>query len=95
MNPPDSVEVTKIAVQFSKRLLAYCGRENLNKAWVLNATDPDKEVCHSHDFCDANVFMMRAYRAVTGKKPNTTSDDVIAIWNAAWDIAKQNRFYLP
>lgn len=53
-------------------------------------------VCHSHDYCDANMPMASAFEAVMGRPILPEGDDAemaeadCVIWNAAWDYAKRN-----
>lgn len=47
-------------------------------------------VCASHDFCDANMTMAEAFRAIMGREIDHQSDDDSATWSAAWDIAKRD-----
>ena len=46
-------------------------------------------ICHSHDFCDANVLMEIAFRAIVGREPDVGSDADAALWSAAWRHAKK------
>lgn len=84
----------QIALEFSLRLLRYLGREKLAQAVALNHAETVAGICHTHDFCDANVFMARAIRAVTGREPRLQADADIAQWNASWNLAMKNGFYL-
>lgn len=43
-------------------------------------------ICHSHDFLDANVVMAQAFRD-NGLDPDVSNDDVVALWNEAWEVA--------
>lgn len=52
-----------------------------------NAAEVDRNICHSHDFCDANTVMERAFKAVTGKELDLQSEGVVALWNNAWNLA--------
>lgn len=52
-----------------------------------NAAEPDLNICHSHDFLDANVVMADAYKNHTGEEIDLQSDEDIAIWNMAWKLA--------
>jgi hypothetical protein len=58
------------------------------------------QACASHDFCDANMAMWEAWLQVYGHEPTLTTDaetieqeqrkdDEIALWNAAWSMAKK------
>jgi hypothetical protein len=51
-------------------------------------------ICASHDFCDANEAMAMAFLQTMGR--DILPDDAkemaeadMALWNAAWDIAKR------
>jgi len=54
----------------------------------LNATAA-KGVCHSHDYCDANMAMIEAYADLLGAAPDGVdlSDDVQTLFNDAWTWA--------
>jgi hypothetical protein len=55
----------------------------------LNRAETSRSICHSHDFCDANMTMARAFRLLG----EDTSDN--ALWDAAWDAAKEAEFFVP
>jgi hypothetical protein len=48
--------------------------------------------CSSHDFCDANMTMSRAYEIVYGESVDIDDDLTVKRWNEAWDIAAKARF---
>lgn len=58
-----------------------------------NRDEVDAGICHTHDHCDANVYMAQAIEAVLGRDP--AEDDLlndaamIALWNASWDLARK------
>lgn len=54
----------------------------------LNATAAPS-VCHSHDFCDANMAMLEAYADILGIPADDVvlSDSVQSLFNDAWDWA--------
>jgi len=66
---------------------------------MLNAVEQDDLVCHSHDYCDANMAMDRAFRKFGADPlPDIDQDDVSAApsdeacaattrWNEAWEAA--------
>jgi hypothetical protein len=43
----------------------------------------------SHDFCDANMAMDSAWRHLIGTEINADDEEQAALWNAAWEIARQ------
>lgn len=51
------------------------------------------EICASHDFCDANMAMLEAMQA-NGLEPlpdnGPMPDDMAALWNQAFDIARRH-----
>jgi hypothetical protein len=60
-----------------------------------NAARSNDGICHSHDFCDANMTMDMAFREV-GVTPPADLDDrthefeaACVVWNAAWDHARR------
>lgn len=52
-----------------------------------NAVEVNTNICHSHDFCDANVVMEHAWSSVIGFKLDLNCDEHIAIWDKAWSDA--------
>ena len=93
---PAGIEI-KIAREFCKNLREYLKPGELEEAARLNkeeGADVSDQVCHSHDHCDANVFMGEAFETVTGREPSPNSDADCDLWNAAWARAKRAGFKL-
>lgn len=94
-----------LARAFSAELRKEIGDDNLAMANTRN-TVAAPGVCHSHDFCDANMVMDLAWRALFGREvrlpcdveagncTEAESDHDLNRWNAAWDLAKANEFYV-
>lgn len=60
-----------------------------------NRNEEDAGICHSHDFCDANELMMRAYCevfAITEEEFDMT-EEIASNINEAWAIARINEFW--
>lgn len=61
---------------------------------ALNMDEKDPNICHSHDFCDANQVMIDAWEKVAGWPcscdPNAEGE--FAVWTKAWNLAKKNNF---
>ena len=61
-----------------------------------NANEPNTNICHSHDFCDANMVMDEAFTSVFGRSilpdEGEMTEDDLAVFNAAWDIASARGF---
>ena len=46
-----------LAMEFCDELRATLTPEQMEQAAALNAAETHPNVCHSHDFCDANMVM--------------------------------------
>lgn len=62
-----------------------------------NKTETDEGICHSHDYCDANMVMHEAFAETFGRDSldatNGMTDEDIETWNDAWAIAKAADFF--
>ncbi len=87
----------RIATAFASRLKDHLTQYQMAELRRLNLGEKDPGVCHSHDFCDANMVMLEAYAEVMHEgnvDAVSTSDDATQqMWNAAWDTAKSKAFY--
>lgn len=81
-----------LARNFSRRLAYYIGVVGIAKANERNAAEPNPSICHSHDFCDANVAMAEAFEHVRGHEPDVQSESDMRLFSAAWDAAKRAGF---
>ena len=93
---PDPALVQSLAVAFAAQLLADVGAAALADIVAANeadGSDLDGAFCHSHDHVDANMTMYAAYGAVVGSDCRSASPHDTDLWNAAWTLAKQQRFY--
>lgn len=84
--------IRNVATRFVEVLEEWLSPEEMAEVRERNADEDDKLVCHSHDFCDANMAMLEAIEEVC----NVTAADVCgqidadtALWSAAWDLAKR------
>lgn len=82
-----------LARAFSYQLRQEIGLIDLMTVIRLNREEENKNICHSHDFCDANMVMLDA-GVVLGywTEENFDLDDCSAIVNDAWAIAKAANF---
>lgn len=87
--------VEKLARQFLWVVRNALPDESLAEIDRLNAAETNPNVCHSHDFVDANVCMADAWRGVFGSDIDLHDEASTAIWNAAWDVAKKLGFSTP
>lgn len=77
----------------TKRLID--GERRYQEMLQNNKAETDPSICHTHDLCDANVFMASSIEADVGVDPAASEDllndaAMIDLWNAAWDLAKSN-----
>jgi hypothetical protein len=85
----------RIAELFSEKLRAVATDEEWAEMRAANRAEECAQVCHSHDFCDANVTMDEAFEEVTGRSALSFESDsdeeagAFALWNEAWEIAKR------
>lgn len=97
---PKVPEPWELAKEFCRVLNNWLTPEQITAANMLNAEDANKNVCHSHDFCDANEAMRRA--CLNWEDPLTTgvpdTDNALMseawhnCWEAAWTLAKDAGF---
>lgn len=78
----------RLARKFSEILLEWCGPKELKAMNARNLLEKDKSICHSHDFCDANMAMAEAceFFGINWEMNNSPVD-------YAWNLAKKNQFY--
>ncbi|MCK1671087.1 hypothetical protein [Bradyrhizobium sp. 150] len=91
-------QVTAIAEAFAEVLRQWLTREEMEAVRSRNASQSNPGICHSHDFCDANMAMDAAFRGLSIPTCLDLDDDTkeheeaCRLWNDAWDVAK--RLYL-
>lgn len=82
---------TALAQAFSRHL-----RSALTPEQMFNVTQRNEHypwhTCASHDFCDANMVMLDAWKEVFSSHIDLQSEADTLIWNQAWQIAKANEF---
>lgn len=85
----------RVARQFAERVAEQVGPDEVDQIDARNLFEENRSVCHSHDFCDANVFMLESIMDVTGVDAAATSpmpEPVDQLWQAAWDTTKRIGF---
>jgi hypothetical protein len=78
-----SAQTAALAAEFVARLRAELSPAHFAEMQNLNST-ADDGICHSHDYCDANMTMADAFEQVVGREIDLQSDDDRALWSAAW-----------
>ena len=90
MLDPETAPVRKIARAFACLVAEYVGLHTLSIDVFNRTASPG--VCHSHDFCDANVFMQQALLAVTGidaaAELPEMSELTAKLWDYSWRYTK-------
>jgi hypothetical protein len=81
-----------VAAKFCEIIKEWIGTLGVAKVVELNAEDPDKSVCHSHDFCDANQAMIDACEAYGIKFSTEDGSDFDKVCDKAWAVAKKAGF---
>lgn len=94
MRPEFRGEVKRLAEEFSKVLRIWLTPMQMAIVVERNSENTDERVCHSHDFCDANMAMQDAFERVFGREPRMDggSDLDESLWGFAWDVAKDCEF---
>jgi hypothetical protein len=84
----EKMNILKLAIDFVRLLNETLGVEKIAQVNALNATEPNVDVCHSHDFCDPNQVMIdaMALQGADFDAPNNQQADEI---NQAWWLAKK------
>jgi hypothetical protein len=84
--------VDRIAATFTAKLVDELGDTRMETVVQRNLTEESPNVCHSHDFCDANVVMADAFSEETGHDVDFEDGGHIDLWNEAWELARGRRF---
>lgn len=77
----------RIAGEFLRLLRQDIGPDHYAEVCVRNANEANPNVCHSHDFCDANITMADAIEKVLGRAVDLYNDEDDALWSVAWNLA--------
>lgn len=85
--------VAALAADFAHHLYDYLLPHEMAEVVRRNAQETDPGVCHSHDFCDANVAMLDALDDQNIEFDGNDAAQCAAI-NAAWNTAKDAAFDL-
>lgn len=84
---------TELAARFSAIVRAELS-DHLGEIRAKNL-QPDYAgpVCATHDYIDANLLMLDAFRDVTGREAVPQSKADARAWSEAWAIAKGRAFH--
>jgi hypothetical protein len=87
--------VDTLALEFSQGLHAYLTPVQMSEVVERNRNEEDNSVCHSHDFCDANVVLYDVFKkygidVATQRGLSKWAD----LWACAWALARAREFQL-
>lgn len=85
-----TVDKLEMAKSFSKKLVECHRAEQMVDIIISNRHEENEGVCHSHDYCDANMIMAEVF-----DENNLSMEDAknYQLWNEVWDLAKKNEFF--
>lgn len=81
-------KIITIALEFNSLLRELLGPEKYSEVCRINRRETNPGICASHNYCDANVWMARAFKTVLGLQVKPNNEKHAGIWNRAWDMAK-------
>lgn len=82
-----SIDQDKLSERFIELLVKEIGDESFGEVVRRNADRSHASVCHSHDFCDANMVMAVAWHETVGRHFEFDSESQAAHWSRAWALA--------
>jgi len=78
-----------IGAAFARLLRNAMTREQFSMMMNRNYAETEENICHSHDFVDANHYMQLALEA-HGVTLGDITEEQSKFWNAAWNYAAVN-----
>jgi hypothetical protein len=98
---PNPKDVKQLASKFSQVLNEWLTPEEMSEVRQRNDAEPkDSGICHSYDFCDANMAMFEAFEKVLNRKPRIVDEEASEedrewdtnLWSEAWTLAMKSGF---
>lgn len=84
----DQSTAEQLSREFSRIVAEWCGA-NTGEIVLRNIAEKNPNICHSHDFCDANQAMIDACENL-GLDHECGANPIVV---EAWEIAKSMHFY--
>lgn len=82
-----------LALEFSQGLRSCLTAEQMAEVVRLNLAEDSPGICHSHDFCDANMVL---YEVFMQYGMNPVEEDGLDrwgdLWDRSWNLAKAAGF---
>ena len=89
-----AMEVERLAFVFADKLYRDMRPEHWQDMRLDNRNHADDGICASHNFRDSNMDMHAAFLEVASRDPldapDGMADSDVALWNAAWNAAKES-----
>ena len=87
--------VEDLAREFSERLKQTLSAEELNELVLRNRIETTPNICHSHDFCDANMLLHEVFiRHGMDIADEGGRERWGELWDAAWNLSKSREFWV-
>ncbi len=91
-----TVTAETLALEFSTALRAVLSADEMQMVIDRNAAETDSRICHSHDFCDANVVLYEVFLAHEMDPADEGGMERWgSIWDSSWNVAKASGFAVP
>lgn len=87
--------IQSISAAFSRVINQWLSDKAIDKINAKNATEKyQKEgLCASHEYCDPNEAMYEAFEEAMDRQPDIVNSETDkALWDAAWQLSKDNNF---
>lgn len=81
-----------IANEFSRLLQLHLTDIQMAEVIKKNRTIEYANCCATHDYLDANMIMAEAFKNIIHAEPDMQNNKDNALWNSAWDLAKNYDF---
>jgi hypothetical protein len=81
--------IERVAARFVELAKDKLMPHELDEVIELNFWEEDPNICHTHDFMDANEAMCNAFEDATGCEFLQNSEEHVRLWGLAWQAAKR------
>lgn len=82
----------RLAKEFSAVITEWLDPKDLKRVNELNASTEYQDFCATHNYCDANMAMDKAWNKILRRPFSVSSDSDTYMLNTAWAMAKLNKF---
>jgi hypothetical protein len=90
-----TITIEALANEFSQSLHALLTPTQMSEVVKRNAFETHPGICHSHDFCDANVVLHEVFLSHEMDPADEGGMDKWGhLWDAVWNLAKAREFHV-